>query len=247
MSNLIRHVVAWLHQGLALLVLAVALGPSAAGAAVQLSTADQGHIRLGSFIGITDVTHFEFDTAMKVDAVLCCGGPQNAFVGERAYAFFAIPLTIDPAGAATLRFDTNLAGPASRELTAQEIFSPLAPFQFNYADDDATGIGLFNDLGNGPVYAGTTVLAGNSSFALALNGAALQRIDTVRGSFFGIGFSTPTASDGNLLTLSNMVLEIAPVPEPAVFWLMLAGLAWLFAWQRRTSSGRSCAPAAPRR
>lgn len=196
-------------------------------AAVQLPTADQGHFRLESFLTLSEIEHFEFVTSMDVKSLSCCGGAANAFVGERAYAFFAIPDTIDLSGSVVLRFNASLSGPAPTVLTLQEIFSPLAPFQSNYAGDDATGSGLFIDLGNGPVYATTAVAAGASSFALALNNDARSRIDASRGDFFGIGFTSDLSSVDNPMTLSAMVLDIAPVPEPATLGLMLAGLALL--------------------
>lgn len=221
---------------------AVCLPPSAA--AVQLTTSEQGHIRLETFLSLTQVQHFEFVTAMDVKSLSCCGGAANAFAGDRAYAFFAIPSAIDLSGGAVLRFNATLSGPASTALTLQEIFSPLPQFLVNYAGADATGIGLFNDLGNGPVYGATPVAAGSSSFALVLSSDARSRIEASRGGFFGIGFTAEISNVDNPMTLTNMVLEVTPVPEPSAFWLLLAGgpvLAWA---RRRKPAGQVHGPSA---
>lgn len=206
------------------LLAAASLGLTPAHAAQQLAPADQGHIRLQTFLSIAQVEHMAADTTMTVKSLSCCGGAGNVFVGDRAYVFFPIADTLDASGGAVLHFDADLAGPAAALLSANEIFSPLAPFQVNYSGNDATGQGLFIDLGNGPVYATTPVASGAASFALALSGDALTRIDTVRGSFFGIGFTTDLSSVDNPMTLSNLVLEVSAVPEPAAPWSMLGGL-----------------------
>ena len=211
-----------------LAALAVALlGTTAlppAHAAVQLPTADQGHIRLESFLSITQVQHFEFDTSMKLQSLSCCGGAGNAFAGDRAYAFFAIPDLIDLGAGAKLNFMLSPTTPAlPSSLALHEIFSPLAPFQVSHAGADATGIGLFTDLGNGPVYASTGVSAGGS-FSLALAPEALARIDAMRGGFFGVGVVAEIASVANPLVLSQMTLEVSAVPEPGAAWLLLLGL-----------------------
>lgn len=223
------------HSAMPLINLLVAAGTAmlaTPAGAVQFSTADQGHIRLSTFLSLQQVQHFEFDTAMSVKSLSCCGGPTNAFVGDRAYAFFAVPNDIDLSGRITLHFDASLAGPGASSLTLNEIFSQLAPFQSNYADDDATGIGLFIDLGNGPTYASTSVSAGQSSFALTLSDDARSRMDGQRGGFVGIGFSAGLSDVDNPMTLSNMTLEVAAVPEPAVVWLLLSGML-LVLWSHR--------------
>lgn len=219
------HPARLLRQCTAALVAAAAC--ALAHAQVTLTTADQGHVRLGTFLGLQDVEHFEAQTTMDVKSFSCCGGPANAFVGDRAYAFFNLPLDLNLAGGARLHLSAQLASPDPVTLTLNEVVSPLLNFQFNYINADPDGIALFNDLGSGPEYASTNVAAGSSNLVLTLGPDALARMDALRGQSFGIGFEASLLGVDNPMRLNNLVLEISPVPEPGSLALLLAGLGLL--------------------
>lgn len=173
---------------------------------------------------------------------------NEGFMRFNSWAMFFIP-TGDYTSA-TLSLTPSVygnAGPSTIGLF--EVSTPLSGFLNTFSP----GTDVFSDLGSGRQYASVTLY--NQPVSFQLNGRGLADINASAhgGHYFLIGFTNETlnklplsaADDGTYISgvgrgMTQMQLELgqlAPVPEPATYAMLLGGLGALALLRRRRGLG----------
>jgi hypothetical protein len=126
-----------------------------------------------------------------------------------------------------------------------DVAAPMSAFQNTFHP----GVDIFNDLGSGREYASASFY--DQPLSITLNGRALADINAAGGGYFLIGFTNKTlnaqpirsesvlgsgiyiSGNGRNQTRMELDLGLAPVPEPATWMTLGAGLLLLGAVVRR--------------
>ncbi|MFA9215660.1 MAG: NF038120 family PEP-CTERM protein [Sphingomonadaceae bacterium] len=186
---------------------------------------------------------------------------NNTFTGNESYMRFnSWAMFFIPTGSytsATLSLTPSAFGNAPPSTIALfEVSTPLSGFlnTFHPGED------VFADLGSGRQYAAVTLYDQPVSFQLNGRGLADINASASAGHYFLIGFTNQTlnalplsnADDGiyisgvgrNMTPLQLELGQLAPVPEPASYAMLLGGLGLLALWRRRRALPAAAAAAA---
>lgn len=199
-------------------------------AAVTLLPTDQGHMSAVSSLIGTIVQHDPGNTDLKVAGSNT--GPISSSV--RSYLLFDMPAGLGAVASATLRLTATVPEVplVGGHLSFHDITSPVAEFAVGYVNSSTLQARtLYGDLATGASYGSTSTPNGTHPVVMVLPAQGLLDLQAARGGVFGIGI-TGSAFLSLPVVLSDVSLDITPVPEPATSALLLAGLATL-AWRRR--------------
>jgi hypothetical protein len=144
----------------------------------------------------------------------------------RGFALFNIPTKLGDVVSAVLDLNTSALVLGDGSLSLFDITSAPSAFAVPYSGDSGPGNDLFNDLGDGALYASSSAPSAGGSLSLALSATALSNLKADAGGVFGIGF-TGEAPLGIPIGLSSITLKVETVPEPETALLVLIGAAGL--------------------
>lgn len=214
---------------------------NAAADTLTLTPGQQGSIsRRANGILPTNISYDPSSTSVSVSFqfISCTGCPVNE---TRGFALFDIPTKLGDVVSAVLNLDTGPLFLGNGSLSLFDITSAPSAFAVAYSGDSGPGNDLFNDLGNGALYASSSVPSAGGSLSLALSPTALSNLIADSGGVFGIGFMGQ-APLGIPISLSSIRLNIETVPEPATTLLVLmggAGLMLLGMTERRNKARKA--------
>jgi len=177
----------------------------------------------------------------------------NTFTGsEFGHRFNSWVAFYIPAGnytSATLNVNPSTYGnPGPTKIALYDVTTPFTSF----LNTQNAGVDIYNDLGSGREYA--AAMFNNDSLSIKLNGRALADINASGGHYFLIGFTDETLNNQPVLwngqgvyisgvgrRATQMELDLgqmAPVPEPSQWGMLLAGMLLLGVTAVRRTGGR---------